>query len=422
MVYLILTFVIKVISFDFLLPTLNSTCMTDFVAFNLDSHDITYIIISECYTKIPNYKQLISAYNLKAICYVSSSNFFIHKDGHNITRCGQWLTVTGPSQKSFHCMVVGSAVMFYQNQNIEKNGETVVEVPNNLFLFGTGQLKHVRDSLYQATVSVGDYLAYIKPSLVILNMTQHEAIVQVFNLNKPVEMIGMNYISYIKRKDDTFTLKRPLNSSEIKIISLDFEKVVMPTILEKVGFIATATTSFQHFNMTKCKFIASPLLYSEKHQITNPMLLWYFYRVNYRFQSELLDFIKPVIITRENDKEVMLTMIYGSAFLMSQDFRQLKCKLEVNFTIEIIDIKLMLIANVETAKNSDGFVIVRKNMTYTYKQTNDTVYILIAMDKSCKEFSNGIEIGYKSTPGDVLKLKDTYFDIGEDVQKIEQSD
>ncbi|ELP84011.1 hypothetical protein EIN_345970 [Entamoeba invadens IP1] len=110
MCIIVLTFVLNVLSFGSTSKTTN--CMTDFIAVNMDSNDITCTIVSECYKQILNYKHDITAFNLKAVCYVSPSNFFIQKDNLNVTRCGEWLSVTGPSQKSVHCMVAGSASIF----------------------------------------------------------------------------------------------------------------------------------------------------------------------------------------------------------------------------------------------------------------------------------------------------------------------
>ncbi|ELP84376.1 hypothetical protein EIN_088890 [Entamoeba invadens IP1] len=278
------------------------------------------------------------------------------------------------------------------------------------FLEGTAHLKYVKDSMYQATVAISEFLQQITPSLVVLNVTQNELTVQVYNLNRPVDLIQTNDATYTKNMDDTFTINRPFDSTNLKIISIDFSKLAMPKVIERVGYIATATTAFQHFNMTKCLFVGGDVIYSEEHPVMNPMMIWYLYKVNSKNESEAIDPIKPQIVTKDGDGTNMFGMIYSSAFFMSQDFKQMKVNFEVNFTLDIVDIKLLLITDVEKAANEDGIVLIKNNMTYKYTQVNNTVALFVAMDKSCKEFSNAIAISYRSAPGDVLKIKDSSFD------------
>ncbi|ELP83587.1 hypothetical protein EIN_077720 [Entamoeba invadens IP1] len=404
------------------LPSLKSNWMTDFLVVNMDSSEITYNVVTECYKHIPNNKRLISALNLNSVCYLSHSSFFIHKNGQNITRCGEWLSVTGPSQTNVHCMVAGSADMYYYGVKIEKNGNNLVGLKRRLFLLGTSQMKYIKDSVYQATVSISDCLLQIPPSLVVLNVTQNEVVVQVINVNRPVALIQINYNNCYKNEDDTFTLSRLLNTSNIKIISIDNEKIGMSTLLEKVGYIANATTSFQRYSMDQCKYIAAISVYYEGQVVKNPLMIWYTYKVNKTFKPELLNMTKSMIITKDGDGDIMLTFIYGAAFLMSQDFSQFKCQLEVNFVLEIIDVKLMLITNMEKAGSQDGAILVRENLTYKYIQDKNTVSLFIAMDKTCKEFTNGLLIRYKSKTGDILILKNSSFDNVQEIQKMHQCD
>ncbi|ELP87966.1 hypothetical protein EIN_418150 [Entamoeba invadens IP1] len=422
MCFIYLIHILTVFSYELTLKNLKTNCMTDFVAVNMDSSEITISIISECYKQIPNYKHDIVAFNLKAICYVSPSKFFIHKDSLNVTRCGEWLSVTGPSQKSVHCMVVGSATMFYQNQNLEQNGENIIGLKAKLFMLGSSQLTYVKDSVYQATVAICDYLIQVSPSVLVLNVTAKDVMVQVYDVNRPVEFIEMSQTMYPKRDDDTFIIDRPLNPTDFKLVSLDSEKVGMPTVYEQVGYKATGTTSFPHYIMSDCKFIASTLLYSKESEKVNPLLTWYQFKVNSVFKAEMLNLSNPMITTNKGDGDVMLSFIYGSAFFMSQEYTQLRCEFITDFQFEIVDVKLLLIKNIEKASGTDGILVIRDNLKYQYKQVNNTVSLSIAMDKTCKEFSNGISIRYKSAPGDVLKIKKASFDPIQEMLKLHQCD
>ncbi|ELP84010.1 hypothetical protein EIN_345960 [Entamoeba invadens IP1] len=288
-------------------------------------------------------------------------------------------------------------------------------------MLGNGQLTYVRDSMYQATVAICDYLLTISPSVVVLNVTEKYVTVQVYNVNRPVEYIEMSQHIYTKRDDDTFIIDRPLNPTDFKLVSLDSEKVGMPTVYERVGYTATATTSFPQYIMSDCKFIASNVLYSEnKDNWKQKLIAWHLYKVYANFSAETVDLSNPVISTNNYEGDVMLSFIYTSAFFMSQEFTQLRCEFQANFKIELVNVKLFLIEDKETTTEDDGIITIKDNLTYQYNQVDDTVTLSIAMDKTCKEFSNGITIQYKSVPGGVLRIKEAIFDPIQEIQQLLQ--
>ncbi|EMD47056.1 Hypothetical protein EHI5A_067090 [Entamoeba histolytica KU27] len=387
--------------------TLHSVCMTNFVAVNIDSPtNVETISRTLCYDKIPDYRTNVHGYNIKSYCFVDENNFYVQKGNHNISRCGEWLQLVGPSQKPIVCMVAGSENLKVSGVSTS-NQYSFIGVPRNIFLTLTGGFDEGASIVTQITLSETDFDLRISPTLYVLNRNDTTATIQFTDFNRNPEKIAVDNIFYDMTPENTFLV--PLFDSDVAVhlIAFDNEKIDFPKVNLKRGDKFMSTARFVNYDMVDCNFMADKnVFFRGSREDHGTLLTWQI--VQWNQDKTIVEFDNSAQEIKFVGKTSNLSMVfvYPTVIMLNQDFAYF----EIEFETSSSDYQFV-VANTGHCKNVVKYTFDYCSPTqlnlptkYYFNRLEKTIKLRMSLFGINKLFSNTIELIHKVPPGTVLNL------------------
>ncbi|ELP86682.1 hypothetical protein EIN_289540 [Entamoeba invadens IP1] len=388
---------------------IHSLCSNEYVILNMDSSDISYNISFDCYSQIPNYKTIIKAFQINSICYVHPDQMYIHKQNKKISRCGEWLQLTGPSHKIVHCMVVGTINPIYQNVPFKVN-KKILTLKKNLFTILTRGMWYINYSFTYATAAVHDYTLNIPPSLYTIERSNNSIIFQIYEVHRPIEYLQAGTILYFKNENDLFVLPSFFNHVHLRAININGDSVTFPKTnfqnFQK-NFHISATSFFKNLKMSDCSFQRNNQISDVNDNSTKtPFLMWYFFSVKNNI-PHMVNNKNLTFTTISNNSKTSIFIVNPAASLLSQESKEIMFEAKVNFLPVNLRVQTVIIANISKLGSPNAMFVVINNMATKLLYYNNSLYIRAAFDKQNYDFANAIILSYVANSGDILIVLNT---------------
>ncbi|ELP83639.1 hypothetical protein EIN_200770 [Entamoeba invadens IP1] len=384
-------------------------CTSDFVAANMNAVGLTYEITSDCYSLIPKYKQTVKGYNLHSECYVQDKFLLVAKNGHNVSRCGQWLEINGSNLDTpVLCMVAGSFHPKLYGEEITSYVTTYIGFQEHLFHLLTAGFAYEGDNFVQVTVAETDFDIQKSPTLWVLDNKDDMAKIQIVDCNRPHEFIEFNNTQYRKDKNDIYRLPITSGRSSLNLVSFLNEKIKFENVtLSQIGSFP-ASSKFVSKKIKHCEYLGESQIFSENETRVQQLMNWYYYK-NYQdkngvYYTDKIDSIKPVIETTEVNNYLTFLMGYAVPEMMEQEYKEFVLTFKVNFNMRIVNVAISISKKIREQDVKGSLTLVRSGLKFDYYQNGDIVKLKARFDNTQHEFVNCMSITYLSKIGDRVEL------------------
>ncbi|EDR26435.1 hypothetical protein EDI_268380 [Entamoeba dispar SAW760] len=394
---------------------LDTPCMTDFVAVNLNSPRIIVNEIKYCYDKIPDFRTSVHGHNIKSDCYINEYLIGVNKSTNTVNRCGEWLEVVGPSQNPVMCMIAGSVDVTINGANPQIYTR-IIGVRNSIF----SQITIASGTslpLSQVTVAESDFDLRINPSLYVLSKNDTHAIIQFTDHNRPpekIEIIDGELNEEIKiNSDDTFTIQLFSHSINIYLISFDSEKTEFKGIdLNTITRYAT-DDRFVSYNLRSCKYLADTQMFIEGKNYTNilPMFRWKMYYIADNDNVTSFPLTESIIQFDTPSDPISTCFLYSTPLRLNQDFKELRMDFRCSdlHSYKFIGANLYYTDRISSVDMKTANLISSDLPTkYYFDKDGETIHMKIGFDASSYQYSNFIKITHSVPIGTTLSLKKSY--------------
>ncbi|EDR21497.1 hypothetical protein EDI_185560 [Entamoeba dispar SAW760] len=384
-----------------------SVCMSDFVAVNIDAPtNIETIRRTLCYDKIPDYKTNVHGYNIKSYCFVDENDLYVKKGNRNISRCGEWLQLVGPSQKPIVCMVAGS-----ERLNIsgvaDESEYSFIGVPRNIFLTLTGGFDETSNVVTQITLSETNFDLRINPTLYLINRNETTATIQFTDFNRNPEKISINNIFYDMTPQNTFEIPLFENDIIVHLITFDNEKIDFPKVNLKKGNKYTSIGRFVNYDMTECNYMADKnVFFRDSRENHGTLLTWQILQWNQDKTVVKFDNCDQEIKFIGKTSNLSMVFMYPTAIMLNQDFSYF----EVEFETSSLDYKFVA-ANTGRCKDVLKYTFdycsptqVNLPIKYYFNKAEKIIKMRMSLFGINKRFSNIIELIHMVPQGTILNL------------------
>ncbi|EMD45451.1 hypothetical protein KM1_080940 [Entamoeba histolytica HM-3:IMSS] len=394
---------------------LDTPCMSDFVAVNLNSPKITVNEIKYCYDKIPDFNVSVHGHNIKSDCYINEHLIRVNKTSNSINRCGEWLEVVGPSQNPVVCMIAGSVSVTINGANSQLYSR-IVGVRNSVFSQITIS-SGTSLSLSQVTVAESDFDLRINPSLYVLSKNDSHSIIQFIDHNRPpekIEIIDGELNEEIKiNPDDTFTIPLFSHAINIYLISFDSEKIEFKGINLNTITRYSTDDRFVSYNLRSCKYLADTQIFEEGKNYSNvlPMFRWRMYYIDDKNTATSFPLTESKVQFKTPSDPISTCFLYTTPLRMNQDFKELRMDFRCS---DINSYKFnttnLYYTDTVTSVDIKNAKIISSDLPtkYYFDKDGETVHMKIAFDASSYQYSNFIRIIHSVPVGTTFSLKRAY--------------
>ncbi|ELP89633.1 hypothetical protein EIN_201580 [Entamoeba invadens IP1] len=407
------------------LPTLcvgaisTPVCMSDFMAVNMNSVDITYDLISDCFALIPDSAYSVRGKNLNSDCYIDNQYLYIDKNGSRISRCGQWLEVVGPTKTKVICMVAGSVKPFFRTLPFQPL-ITFVAMHSGLYTQVSGGFSLDTNAIVQTTVAETDFDLKVNPTLWVLSKTEKEAKVQVTDCNRPFEFLEIDNKIFGIQLDHTFTLPIYSTKVNINLVSFRYEKITFEDVeLNNISKIVS-NKRFETLQIENCEFLMSEILYTQADYVRHQLNSWFFYQFGDVSNFTTVTAKPPKFVPQKGDKRISIILINSTPMIFHEYFKDITFDFEANFNLVIGEINLYLVPGATNVKDFTRAQLIESNLKYVIYQNGTKVGLKFGFGTNNIQFSNCFVITFKCTEGQYVELTNAVFQKLEKIQKIKE--
>lgn len=339
--------------------TLQSICMDDFLAVDMDRLENSSTThwdkneLVDCFEYIADFKSKIRGFNTYAECYINEEYLTVLL-ANNIraSRCGQWLQLVGPSQKSVVCMVAGTHnISLSEFENV-----SIIAMRSELFDGISHKMTEQTELYAPITVAETDFDLESRPKLFVAYTSLGYNLLHFVDTNKlpaKITILGVEYfmdqfgryqisykggfllslslISYANERID-------FHNVDLSDRSFELEEKKQEIIVEEFQTQAR----FPNYIMSKCHYLAENHVYEEGVVRTNKFFHWHIIKVNVDKDGNHIDNETIFDNFLENKFVLDITHEYyniemsmePSATIISLSFKWLEIILETNFDVD----------------------------------------------------------------------------------------
>ncbi|ELP88898.1 hypothetical protein EIN_476000 [Entamoeba invadens IP1] len=381
--------------------TSKSVCIYDFAAVNYESDQVDILESEDCYHQVPDYKKVIVAHNRETLCYVNRKYLYLNKTNSRLNRCGEYMVMVGPSQRPIVCMVAGFMNLKVNNTLMTPElTERFFGVTSKTISQLTGGLEGSTNYFTQVTFSPSDIDQGVNPSLFVLSTDNNTAKVQVGNSNQIIEQVtvvtkGKEKI-YGQNIDGTFSFKIEDGISELRLISFDYNKLIIKNPNLTMPTTIGLASRFKAVRPKNCKFVIDDKIWKEGEVSNSTFMRWQVWQVNRNGEGAMYDFTNEQMKLTSNeiiDGKGFLSVgfFYPTEMLISQDFKELVVEFEVENTDNYEFARTILVRNREYGKiNIETMEYIDTNLTTKFYLTGDkkTIHLRAAFKNTDYSFTN----------------------------------
>ncbi|GAT95062.1 hypothetical protein CL6EHI_192560 [Entamoeba histolytica] len=394
--------------------TFYTPCMTTYRVGSIDNigkkgvFGLNSKMNEECFSKIPNYKKIVSGHSIGAECYVHEDFMKNHFSDANISRCGQCFELFGPSLKPFTCMIAGS---YWANLTVISKSSIArsIIVNSDAFNYLVTENQDTSKLASQISIRLVDCPFTVQPKIAVIDETFSEYIFQPFNSNLLTKYMQIgNSIFTFSNYDDYFHIPKTyfsINSStEIRLISTG--KYVLNIFIkniEKGKIYPSSNTYPRKYSIEKCDYVPNQFVLTQDKYEDN-YFTWSFYQINNSLNIPLTKTINNTIevISSDESNELIIGIKYPTSFKITYHFRSFILNIKTKSNITLDSIKLL---NMNVSNKVISFLDKYCQQTVFKKVENYTETIL---NKRCEQYSF-ISLKFNIKKGESLIIYDTYF-------------
>ncbi|ELP91604.1 hypothetical protein EIN_129840 [Entamoeba invadens IP1] len=382
-------------------------CMTDFVVLNIDDNNTEYeTMIDMCYKNIPNYEEKVFGYNIHTVCYIDDEYITVDSNNTRISRCGEWLSLVGPSQQPINCLVAGT-IRITKGVVQDDINRKVIGVSDNVFKRLNANFKGISSVMSQIVMWEIDTDLGINPSMILLSKNDTIANVQFYNFNKCPKHLLANGKLYRLTPDNIFEV--PFNASGVfELVSFDNEKIIFQnvniTAMDSGEAISTASR-YTSIDQIDCYYVVKTDIYNPDDVTQSKYKAWSFYVSSGNEQLKKVSRQNPVYIS--NSTDIMTTMfLYPNAFMIAYDYESIEFVFVVNGTYKLTSNGIMYYKETDQINRGD-VTLVELNfpMKSYFEKDGKTLHIKTFFRSKSRAFANSFAFLHSLSVGGSLTLK-----------------
>ncbi|EDR30031.1 hypothetical protein EDI_190900 [Entamoeba dispar SAW760] len=371
-----------------------------------------YITINEdCMKDIPNYQKESIGHSFGMECWIYEDVSMIHKVSHSISRCGECLELTGPSQTPFNCIVVGTFSVKQECPYTKEDISRMIIVKDSLFkLISTSTL----ESNYvfsQVTVRQADCNFHYPPFLYTLKKNETTVELQILNSVALIEKIVIDENDYLSQPNGRFIVPLQDNLVNIKLISLDGRMCNVNNVnLNSIG-LYIAKEQFTIRKVDSCPFMPSTQVYiNSTSREQNVFFKWIFNQVNMDYSiKRLIDTDESIHFVAENQRTT-LGFGYPTVIKMYELFSLVMVEMEVEGNLPKYAFSTLGHGNQFGKSALDAVFVCNTNIPVEVLNTkkDETHYFIrvkLSIPKHCYGYLNVIALTFTTVPGTIFDVK-----------------
>ncbi|ELP93994.1 hypothetical protein EIN_181610 [Entamoeba invadens IP1] len=394
-------------------------CINDFIAVDMDSEDVEIVERKECYdnTIVKDYDKKILGENLGIKCYIHKDFLLVNLTPNNLSRCGEYIQLTGPTQRSQLCMIAGYVVVKSKDISDELS-KVVIGVDKKVISTLVSGINQITLSMTQVTMNELVFDLGVNPSLIVLDRTSSNVKIQFINHNRTpsIAVIKNNGVttSYPKQEDDTFVIPQYKERVSLGLVSFDGEIIFFDDFNTQSDVEKVSNSRFSSAEIQKCRFFADPLVWSEnKEGLKASFFTWRVLQINRDNSTTIYTHLDKTIEFESKDGLLSVIFNYPTEMLFAQDFKEARITVEIEDVEDWKFIQSDLFMNVNSKDFNPSLnypVQNRINTEYNIGTDGKTVDIKIGFDKRNRLFANVLVFTQMMSVGKKMKLKSVFFE------------
>ncbi|BFU24034.1 hypothetical protein CL6EHI_012130 [Entamoeba histolytica] len=384
--------------------TFISPCVSTFKIGLIDQMDEFGISIeSECYDNIPNAKDVVKGLIIESECYIHESL----KDEETYTfttrRCGSCLGLSGPSMKSYQCMISG----FFKINNATDDPfiidyfKRTVLVKENMFEQVTGQIVDEFTFITEVSVQQQSCRFNTIPQLLTNESKNKSIAIHIFDTNIISKYLRINNTLY-KMNDGHYEIPESYIGKDLYIDVILISNVVIPFNIHSLQLNTLYSSSL----IIPLEHTTNQCFYSPNTIILNTTIDS---GVKFDWSALSFDSSENVIFVDENkngwnvistDQNTIVIIYYDTPHLFGEMYSEFNVTLtfEKNNTIKLNDVSIVLINdflnnNLTTFNSSISNLCSKLNSKTYYSSNQLSIRTYIPINK-CTGYFNGIVLNF----------------------------
>ena len=410
-----------------------SLCMNDFLAVNYEKVlntdklgiNITKDNFFNCFAYIEGHEQMVQGFKVESQCYVYDPFYIGYVGPYLLPRCGRWVQIVGPTQKSTLCMMIGS-------YNLTIPGYEDIPyffVTDSVFSELSPKTTPENKLLVPITVAETDLDLKMNPTLVVSYFRNNTNSLHFINVNRVCQSISIEGVKYEVETTAQYTVPyKQMRLVDIAVYAYDGEVIwfynvdlgnkteEIPEDKETITKLFDASSRFINMDFDDCYHMTESHVYNKGDYKRNKYMKWVLSSYNVDEQNKKID--DSVVYYSNKDQNFTIKMnnkrfaihleLSSSSVIFSDDFKYIELIMKPSFNASLIfDHKESFMIVDETADmitEIKNFVSVSLP-TRWYIDENNNIHMKMVFKRNNLMFSKGIEI--------INELHDEYVDTND---------
>ncbi|KAL7718529.1 Uncharacterized protein QTN25_004162 [Entamoeba marina] len=379
------------------------------------------ILNEQCFSQIDDFENLVYGHLTNAECYIHE-NYFYHQAGaDDVSRCGQCLELTGPTQQPLTCMLAGTFYNIPTSNLTEYDQERILFVSDENYDYiatvAHGAINHAT----QLSVRVVSCPFPTNPSLFVISSNETSAVVQPINFNVLHKLLIHDGVLYPINNDGTYTVPVVSNSSFV-MVSVNNSKLKFLNVDTSIaGSYYLAENQFpSDITDEVCEFYPEKEVFGDTvvNAQSTPVMRYYTWTPTVFDGEQILrtyNIFGATNIPIDDQFDNKFFFSYPSVMQMAQTFSELDITIEYNNDdFEIANPFLLildyngLIGSLFTEVCSDMQMEQENN-----NETNTSVIRISLIKRECEGFASALGFSLKTGVGTSLNITDARFVFSE---------
>ncbi|ELP94411.1 hypothetical protein EIN_046640 [Entamoeba invadens IP1] len=371
-----------------------------------------------CYSEIENYQIKVAAHLSKQLCYFHKWYKFFNFHGKNISRCGQFFEITGPTQVPYHCMFAGTFESDSTDEDQEYYTRNIVLV-NGLTMGHLTTMSAIEPPVFtkiSLRASDAPFELLAKVTAITFNSTDIQMV--VYDNSRPIQSVLVNDDEYFQNENGAFNVKRKKSIIDtVKFVAIDGEIfLAYVTTLFRIGDAFAQNPLTQIKDDQVCSFTPNPILFDEEQTTSKyDFSSWKILTVSGTNSTTYISHDKSVDFVM-SDTEISIYFLYTTKFMVWSTYRFLLC--DFSATSQVVLDRVFL----TTMNYSDTFSVINinppfdqcSNMSFVLQNSLNSSQSLeykyqfySFMTRRCPTSNNVIGVVLKGTKGSIIRLQST---------------